>query len=164
MLKTAKQERLATLRKLIASNKVGNQEDILEILSSMGHEITQATLSRDLKELKVAKTPDGVGGYHYKLPGNVPNAQPDKVNLGNDHTVSGVRSVEFSGQMCVVKTMPGYANMVASLLDMSLGHSLMGTIAGDDTLLVILREGTDAMHLISDMDKVLPGIAALLVH
>ena len=67
-----------------ASNKVGNQEDILEILSSMGHEITQATLSRDLKELKVAKTPDGVGGYHYKLPGNVPNAQPDKVNLGND--------------------------------------------------------------------------------
>ena len=61
-----KKKRLDILKQLIASNTASNQEDILSMLAEKGFVVTQATLSRDLKELKVAKTPDGKGGYHYK--------------------------------------------------------------------------------------------------
>ncbi|MCI6768856.1 MAG: hypothetical protein MR597_01490 [Bacteroidales bacterium] len=104
-----KQDRLKKIREIIASNKVNNQDAILDKLSDEGYSITQATLSRDLKILKVSKTPDGVGGYYYVLPemrlmNDLITSHP--VSYGSD-TVSGVKSIEFSGQMCVMKTTPG---------------------------------------------------------
>lgn len=152
----SKQLRLETLRRLIASNKAGNQEDILSMLGERGYVVTQATLSRDLKTLKVAKAPDGKGGYHYRLP------EPSDYAVERPalrHASSGVFSIEFSGQFGVVKTRPGYANMVATIVDSALKHKIMGTIAGDDTLLLLLREDADVEAILSVLDTVLPGIA-----
>ena len=81
------------------------------------------------------------------------------VAFGSD-TVSGVKSIEFSGQMCVLKTNPGYANMIGSLVDNALSHKLMGTIAGDDTLLLIMRVRTDVNDILADLETILPGISA----
>ena len=156
---TPKQERLDKLRNLITSNKISNQEGLLAMLAEEGVCVTQATLSRDLKELKVAKTPDGAGGYNYRLPYSQHTFNASNAG-GTAHFSSGVRSIEFSGQMCVLKTIPGYANMVASILDAALGRGIMGSIAGDDTLLIIVREGTDYKALLSEMEAVIPGISS----
>lgn len=156
-----KQDRLKKIREIIASNKVNNQDAILDKLSDEGYSITQATLSRDLKILKVSKTPDGVGGYYYVLPEmRLMNdlITSHHVSYGSD-TVSGVKSIEFSGQMCVMKTNPGYANMIGSLVDNSLSHKLMGTIAGDDTLLLVMRVRTDVNDILAELESILPGIS-----
>lgn len=158
---TPKQKRIDMLRRLIVSSNAGNQEDILSMLEAEGYPVTQATLSRDLKELKVAKMPDGLGGYRYVLPemapaaGNTPNANV----AGREHIISGIISVEFSGQMCVIKTRPGYANMIAAILDAPLNAKIMGSIAGDDTIFMVLRAGTDADAISADMETVIPGIS-----
>lgn len=159
---TPKKERLERLQNIIRSHRVANQEELLTLLSGHGYDVTQATLSRDLKELKVAKMPDGLGGYYYKLP----DAQHLAVAAGQSGVSiasKGVRSVEISGQMCVVKTIPGYANMIATILDASLGREIMGSIAGDDTILVIVRADTDTGELLSAMEAAIPGIASMRI-
>ena len=157
-----KQDRLKKIRDIIASNKVNNQDSILEKLAEEGYVITQATLSRDLKILKVSKTPDGVGGYHYVLPEMrlISDLMTNHAVAFGSDTVSCVKSIEFSGQMCVLKTNPGYANMIGSLVDNALSHKLMGTIAGDDTLLLIMRVRTDVNDILADLETILPGISA----
>ena len=159
-----KQKRLDTLRKLIASNAAGNQEDILMMLAAKGFVVTQATLSRDLKELQVAKTPDASGEYRYVLPETMHSmleeARHSYSAQESSHIISGVRSIEFSGQAGVIKTRPGYANMVASVIDSVLAHKVMGTIAGDDTILLILRAETDADAILAEIEPVIPGMTA----
>lgn len=156
-----KAERIAILKNLIKSNKVANQEDLCLLLKSKGFHTTQATLSRDLKELKVFKIADGMGGYRYSL--HEMHAQEES---GQDLASSfpiGVKSIEFSGQFAVIKTKPGYANMVGSNIDSRLKKELMGTIAGDDTLLLILRKGYTEDHILSVISEFIPGIAFKVV-
>lgn len=154
-------KRLSLIRELVSSNKVSNQEDLLAMLARCGCVITQATLSRDLKELKVAKSPDVSGGYHYSLLSGdgaaAAGAFIDHRDVAST-IIAGIVSIEFSGQLCVVKTRPGYANMVASIIDSTLSGRIMGTIAGDDTVLLVLREGTDADSILDRIDKVIPNI------
>jgi len=157
-----RQKRLDILKKLMTSGRAGSQEDILRMLAGKGFSVTQATLSRDLKTLKVAKIPDGHGSYRYVLPGTLDGGHSDPVPVSRTasaHLVASVRSIEFSGQMGVLKTKPGYANMVASILDSGLGGKIMGTVAGDDTVLLILRADTDTMKLLSEMEQAIPGIS-----
>ncbi len=156
-----KQKRLDILGRIIASSKAGNQEDILSMLEAEGFVVTQATLSRDLKELKVAKMPDGQGGYRYVLPEGTSSQKKNVpvIPVSENHIGSGVVSIEFSGQMCVLKTRPGYANMIAAIIDGPLNSGIMGSIAGDDTILLILREKTDAEMIMSEMERVIPGIS-----
>jgi transcriptional regulator of arginine metabolism len=109
-----KTERIEVLKQLIMTNKAASQEDLCAMLKAKGIITTQATLSRDLKDLKVSKSPDSVGGYKYSLPTYVDES------AAFDHlSVSpvGIRSIEFSGQLAVIKTKPGYANMVGSIID-----------------------------------------------
>lgn len=156
----AKYQRLALLKQLIGSNKASSQEDLLSLLAGHGLPVTQATLSRDLKELKAAKIPDGMGGYHYRLAetqGTAPRA------TGQIHIVDDIRTIEFSGQMCVIHTLPGYANMVAAVIDNGIQSGIMGTIAGDDTVLVILKSGTGHDVILNMIENVLPGVGKRLV-
>ncbi len=160
-----KQKRLEALKKLIASNNAGNQDDILSMLSASGFVVTQATLSRDLKELKVAKVPNGKGGYGYRLSEQivkegVRSASQKPVLSEMSNMLSGIESVEFSGQIGVFHTLPGYANMIASVIDSSLGREVMGTIAGDDTIFLALRATGDIDSIMSRLETVIPGISA----
>jgi transcriptional regulator of arginine metabolism len=128
---SSKKDRLITVRNIIGEYAVESQEELLNILKSKGFEVTQATLSRDMKRLKIIKSPDIEGNYIYTLP---------KEN--NYATIPDERAViEFSGQLAVMRTRPGYASAVASDIDTKAQHEIMGTIAGDDTILIIPREG-----------------------
>lgn len=135
-----KRNRLQIISEILRTNVLGSQEELLKLLSERQCEVTQATLSRDLKLLKVAKTPLSNGTYKYVLPSyNKPLPSQGTFNAFQSH--GAVVSLEFSGQLAVVKTKPGYASAIAWDIDNKAGEKVLGTIAGDDTILVIPREG-----------------------
>jgi transcriptional regulator of arginine metabolism len=108
------------------------------MLKREGFEVTQATLSRDLKFLEAGKIPDKEKGYIYVLPrGKQQNRQ--SATMGN-FPLNGFISIEFARDMAVIKTHPGYAQSIASAIDEMDAYEIMGTIAGDDTILLIPRD------------------------
>jgi len=151
-----KSNRQEAITEVLAAEWIGSQEDLQKALEKRGFEVTQATLSRDMKELQVARTihpgkgtryvvqEDGGGEYLYH---EVP-----------DH-LDGVISVEFSGQFAVVRTLPGFANSVAYTIDRQRIEEIMGTIAGDDTILVILKEGVSSNLLAGVLSSRFPRVA-----
>ncbi len=132
-----KQERHNAITEIINSEKIDNQELILKRLLESGFNITQATLSRDLKVLAVFKKPDGTGSYIYSLP------EDTSVPVNNDLFLAGYKSIEFSGNLGVVKTIPGYAASIASIIDSRNIEEILGTVAGDDTIMIVLKQGAD---------------------
>lgn len=137
-----KNNRLETLRMIISSRELGSQEELLNALQDEGFQVTQATLSRDLKQLKVAKAATLRGSYVYVLPNDT---MYKRVNTRGDiremMTVSGFISINFSGNMGVIKTRPGYASAIAWNIDSSEVPQILGSIAGDDTIFIVIREG-----------------------
>jgi transcriptional regulator of arginine metabolism len=120
------------------------------LLTERQCEVTQATLSRDLKLLKVAKTPLSNGTYKYILPSyNKPIPTQVVTNPVISH--GAVLSVEFSGQLAVIKTKPGYASAIAWDIDNKATEEVLGTIAGDDTILVVPREGITRENILQMM-------------
>ena len=129
-----KKERLVAIREVIIQNKIGSQDELLIQLVEKGFDLTQATLSRDLKQLQIAKVASNDGGYVYILPemggiSKVVNSRPVN-NMG--FAASGFISVEFSGQLAVIRTRPGYASSIAYDIDVNAPHEHLGTIAGDE--------------------------------
>ena len=148
--------RLACLRLIIQTRSVDSQENLLEMLAEEGIVVTQATLSRDLQALKVGKLPDGKGGYLYAFSDGESKAGSDKSLI--DDFRRGFLSLEFSGNQALVKTLPGHANSVAFALD-NLGlREVLGTIAGDDTLLIVPRDGVSRKALLAALQARLPGL------
>jgi transcriptional regulator of arginine metabolism len=130
-----KQQRLSVIENIMRTEVIRSQEDLQKSLSDKGLEVTQATLSRDIKRLKIVKTHDGDDRYVYMLP---------DMTLQEPRLPAVLRSdslVEFSGNLAVIKTRPGYAMGIASDMDEHAPDEILGTIAGDDTILVIPREG-----------------------
>ena len=148
--------RLARLRQIIETRQVNSQEMLLQLLVQEGFAVTQATLSRDLKFLKVGKLPDGKGGYLYAFSDSAAKAGSEK-SLVEDFR-RGFLSIEFSGNQAVIKTLPGHANSVAFALDNLNIHEILGTIAGDDTILVIPRDGVDRKMMLDAMQERVPGL------
>ena len=130
-----KQERLSTISRLIKEGSIGSQEELQRKLKQEGFPVTQATLSRDIKQLKIVKAHDENGNYVYRLP----------IYRSKESALSSVKSgkfnIEFSGNLAVIKTRPGYAMGIASDIDTNAPQEILGTIAGDDTILIIPREG-----------------------
>ncbi len=128
--------RLQQLEEIIRTVRVGSQEELLRELQAKGIEVTQATLSRDLKQLKVIKLPIDSGEYVYAF------SSKAQVNpLSVDSSIwKEILSVEFSRNLAIIKTRPGYASAVASDIDALNAPEFLGTIAGDDSVLLILRE------------------------
>ena len=131
---STKKERLETIGRIIGEEAIYNQEQLMNRLNEKGFVVTQATLSRDIRQLKVAKVHDANGMYVYRLP--EPQAIASKQVQGTT-----VPNIEFSGNLAVIKTRPGYAMGIASDIDTHAPKEILGTIAGDDTILVIPREG-----------------------
>lgn len=137
-----KTSRLDIIKMIISSQQVGSQEELLGILRKEGFELTQATLSRDLKQLKVAKAASVTGKYVYVLPNdimyvrNIPNLNASEMLM-----TSGFISIKFSGNLAVIRTKPGYASSMAYDIDNHNYEQILGSIAGDDTLVLIMKEG-----------------------
>lgn len=138
---STKKERLETICRIISEEPITNQEQLMKRLSERGFAVTQATLSRDIRQLKVAKVHDANGMYVYRLP-EQPTANETKP------TVLPCPNIEFSGNLAVIKTRPGYAMGIASDIDTHAPKEILGTIAGDDTILVIPREGFDRQNVV----------------
>ncbi|MDR0473871.1 MAG: ArgR family transcriptional regulator, partial [Treponema sp.] len=122
--------RLDTVRKLIENGKLKSQDSLLEHLQREGFELTQATLSRDLKALKVGKISDGQGGYVYSMPG-----ADERRETGRTHVhdfLRGFISINWSGNVVIVKTHSGHTDPVAVALDSMGLDEILGTIAGND--------------------------------
>jgi len=135
----SRHNRLAVVKELIRNNRIDNQDTLLSMLKVEGFTVTQATLSRDLKMLKVGKISDGWSGYYYSLPENDLVSESEKSYIQDVRR--GIISIEFSGNFGVVKTRPGHANSVGIALDILAIPEILGTLAGDDTIFIILREG-----------------------
>ena len=149
-------ERLMEIRRLIGNRNISSQEELLKILEKQGYEMTQATLSRDLKYLKVAKMPDNQTGYVYIL--------PDKEKVVEEAELSGqgltgLISLDFSQGMAILKTLPGHASSIAYTLDNLDAYEIAGTIAGDDTVLLIPRDGVSQSDLANLLKLRIPGLA-----
>jgi transcriptional regulator of arginine metabolism len=156
-----KTQRLNVIRELVANHKVGNQEELLALLERQGFSTTQATLSRDLKALKVAKQPGLEGDYVYMLPEETEKEEPRGVV--DAFPASAIDSIEFSGPMAVIRTRPGFANSIASIIDSQEPYEVLGTIAGDDTILLISREGVSRPDVIIALSLFMPGLKNKLV-
>ena len=135
-----KKERLSVISEILRFQVMGSQEELLDLLREKGYDVTQATLSRDLQVMKVAKTPLSNGAYKYVLP---PQIKPisDELSSLNFTSHGAVLSLDFSGHLALVKTKPGYASAIAWDIDSRASNEVLGTIAGDDTVLLIPRDG-----------------------
>jgi transcriptional regulator of arginine metabolism len=132
----AKAERHAALRQVVMTERVSSQEHLRELLAARGFDVAQATLSRDIRELRLIKAPDAEGRSHYTLPPEAWDNTPPLVRLLPTLFVG----VEGTGNLLVLKTFAGGAQAVAEALDWEEWPEVLGTIAGDDTILVILRD------------------------
>lgn len=131
-----KTDRIKFIRQICIEQNISNQDELLAILQKNGYNLTQATLSRDLKRLKISKTLSATGEYRYVVP-----VSSYAAVMPSEPKLIGVNSLEFSGPLAVIKTKSGYAGAIASEIDHDATNAILGTIAGDDTILVIPREG-----------------------
>ena len=145
-----------SIKDLIKKNRIDNQDTLLNLLKEEGYTVTQATLSRDLKILKVGKISDGWSGYYYSLPDNDLVAESEKSYIQDVRR--GIISMEFSGNIGVIKTREGHANSVAVGLEALSLPEILGTLAGDDTIMVILREGMTKEDLQESFKTRIPEI------
>jgi len=154
-----KSSRLEALRLIISSQQLGSQEELLGALKKEGFKLTQATLSRDLKQLKVAKAATMGGNYVYVLPNeSVYKRVSTPQSVKEMMQMPGFMSIKFSGNMAVIKTRPGYASSIAWNIDNNNIPSLLGTIAGADTIFIVIREGVSQKEVIDALADVVPNI------
>lgn len=143
------------IRRLIAGSNISSQDELMRLLEKQGYELTQATLSRDLKYLKVAKMPDDNKGYVYILPDKEQSVEEPEVNT----SAFGVMvSMDFAQGMAIMKTLPGHAGSIAYNIDHLNAYEIAGTIAGDDTILLIPRDGVSKNHLVNMLKVRMPGL------
>jgi len=141
---------------IISSQQMGSQDELLQALQKEGFQLTQATLSRDLKQLKVAKASTLNGTYVYVLPNDTMYKRvTTSVNIREMMQSSGFVSLNFSGNMGVIKTRPGYASSIAWNIDNSDMPQLLGTIAGDDTIFVVIKEGYTHEEVMKALEAVM---------
>lgn len=152
-----KKDRIAAIREVIQSMSIGSQDELLKVLVTRGFEVTQATLSRDLKQMQIAKIATREGGYMYVMPDVAASAKSQvSPHIIPPKTVAGVVSIECSQVLIVVRTKPGYASSIAYDIDMSGMPEVMGTLAGDDTVLVIPRGGYTTNQVAEALCNALP--------
>ena len=148
-------ERLMEIRRLIASQNISSQDELMKNLEKQGYEMTQATLSRDLKYLKVAKMPDNQAGYVYILPDKEQVVENTEM-MGQG--LIGLVSLDFAQGMAILRTLPGHASSIAYTIDNLDSYEIAGTIAGDDTILLIPRDGVSRSDLVNLLQIRMPGL------
>ena len=148
-----KAKRHAKILELIGNKHINTQEELQAELSKNGFLVTQATVSRDIKELRLIKSLSNDGSYHYTT------HQKEK---GSDlsfkfHAIfsESVRGVDYAQNLVVVKCYTGMANAACAALDSIHWEGVVGTIAGDDTILVVMRSEAYAEKMIEDLNKLI---------
>ena len=148
-----KVKRQKKILELIAEKNIETQEQLLQELRDCGYKSTQATVSRDIKELRIIKTLDGFGGYRYTAPRkNESDKFDDKFRVIFRECVT---KLDYAQNLVVVKTMPGLGAAAGANIDALQMPSVIGTLSGDDTTLVIMRDTESAMDFCEEIRKML---------
>ena len=153
-----KADRQDAIKMLISSQEIGSQEELLQALAQEGFELTQATLSRDLKQLKVAKAANVYGRYVYVLPNDILYKRPSLQTAAEMMQSNGFISLQFSHNIAVVRTRPGYASSIAYDIDNRDCPAILGTIAGDDTIMLVLAEQVTHGEIRQFLAGVIPNL------
>jgi len=143
--------RQQAILEIIQAGPVFSQDELAARLREEGISSTQATLSRDLKALRISKVP----GEGYVVPSR-------SRTLSSDFS-AGIIRIQFSGNIGVIRTRPGLANAVAVLIDNQMVFPVIGTIAGDDTIFVAIREGSTSDDVLDALTPLFPEIKNRLV-
>lgn len=147
-----KAQRHAKILDLISKYNIETQEELLKLLEEDNFKVTQATVSRDIKELKLIKTPVGNGKYKYTV-GNKTGI--DMSTSFNTLFKNTVISIDFSNNMIVLKTLSGMAQGVCTALDAMEWDGVLGTIAGDDTIFILAKSSNKAVTLTAELKKIM---------
>ena len=148
-MKTARQDEII---RIIDSMEIETQEELAVQLRLKGYKVTQATVSRDIKELRLIKIAGQHNNYCYAKPGTHASAVNDRmIRLLSDSTLQ----VDFAGQMVVVKTLSGSANAAAEAIDNMNWNEVLGTIAGDNTVFLVVRNENDAEEISERIMKII---------
>lgn len=131
-----KGQRHIKIREIIANNEIETQDELVDYLKELGYNVTQATVSRDIKELHLVKVPLMDGRYKYSLPADQRFNPLQKLKRS---LVDSFVSIDSAGHFVIMKTLPGNAQAVGALIDNLDWEEIMGTICGDDTCLLICR-------------------------
>ncbi len=149
-------QRLKVVKRIIRDQRVTSQEQLLGILKQHGYSVTQATLSRDLKVLNVAKISRSSHGYYYTLPSAEERRESER-NYISDF-VRGYVSIRFSHNIGVIRTLTGHADSVAIAVDNVMPDTVLGTVAGDDTVIAVLKQSMSAEEFMSLLREKVPEI------
>ena len=141
--------RHTTIRELIQSHRISSQEQLRELLETRGFDVAQATLSRDIRELRLIKVHDPDGGTHYTLPPEAWENVPALTRL----LPALYLGAEGTGNLLVVRTMVGGAQAVAEAIDWEEWPEVLGTLAGDDTILLILRDADQLPNIVRRLEE-----------
>ncbi len=148
--------RLKTVRKLIKNYRIESQEELLGYLQKEGFEVTQATLSRDLKLLKVGKISDGHSGYVYTMPDDEDRKESEQIYVQD--FLRGYVSIDYSGNIVVIKTFGGHADAVSNALDAMNLDEVLGTVAGDNCIFACLKDGVTGPQFLSALKLRIPEL------
>ena len=148
-----KSQRQAKILEIIANKNIETQEQLLAELQAEGFRGTQATISRDIKELRIVKELTSLGNYRYTVSSN---------DLGGSFSTrlntifrECVISFDYAQNIIVVRTMPGLASAAASAIDAMNLHAIVGTLAGDDTVMIVMRDTNAAATLCGEIKNIL---------
>lgn len=152
-----KETRLEVIKMIVSSQELSTQDELIRELAKAGFETTQATLSRDLRQLHITKGHSDTGHIVYMMP------EERRYRRVSDTHVTvqqmnrlGALSVKFSGNMAVLRTPPGHASHVAYDIDNARIPEVMGTIAGDDTVFMVLTEDADRHTVLNRLNGISP--------
>jgi transcriptional regulator of arginine metabolism len=137
-----KNSRHTRILEIINDNVIETQDDLIEKLRESGYPVTQATVSRDIKQLGLIKTATKDGGYKYTAPRNDGAGNDTKLRTIMKETIISAQEAQ---NIVVLKTMPGMATAAATSLDVLMGDDIVGSIAGDDTIFIVVHTNEDAV-------------------
>ncbi len=139
-MKKGRQEKIL---ELITKYEIETQDDLMDMLMIEGYKVTQATVSRDIRDLDLVKVATGDGSYKYVV-SHISKGAVAKVSLLRNPIVDTVTSIECAQNIVVVKTTPGMAQAVATFIDRMQESDILGSVAGDDTILLVARDNESA--------------------
>lgn len=148
-----KGQRQIKIRDLITNQEIETQEDLVNTLKAQGYKVTQATVSRDIKELHLVKVPLDDGRYKYSMPVDQKFNPLHKLKRSlHDNFVH----IDFANNLVVMKCLPGTANAIGALIDNLEWDDILGTICGDDTILIICRSNDQSKIVVDQILKMMP--------
>ncbi|WP_223066551.1 transcriptional regulator AhrC/ArgR [Paenibacillus caui] len=136
------------IREIISQQDIETQDELVDALRKAGFQVTQATVSRDIKELLLIKVPTDDGRYKYSMP---TDQRYNPIQKLKRSLVDSFVHIDYTGNLVVMKCLPGTANSVAVLIDNMEWSEIMGTICGDDTILLICRTEENSVSVVEQI-------------